>query len=169
LLDRSSYNNYALKYLLNKAAKEKFDYVAVIPTNYVSRGGGSGKALGTIENYGFANGGKTPTGKSLAVIPAEMKKQAKLFDTKSGKIKFSLSDPNKPYKKVSTKDVDMGGKTYKIKYHEDAQEFQQPDTRFIGKFDLNLYGEAYGVKVSPLMLQTQKLYKKEGGLVQYGG
>ena len=169
LLDRSSYNNYAVKYLLNKAAKEKFDYVAVIPTNYMSRGGGSGKALGTIENYGFANGGKTPTGKSLAVIPSEMKKQAQLFDTTAGKIKFSLSDPNKPYKKVSTKDVDMGGKTYKIKYHEDAQQSQQSGMRFIGKYDLNLYGEAYGVKVSPLMLQTQKLYKKEGGLVQYGG
>ena len=169
LLDRTSYNNYAIKYLLNKAAKEKFDYVAVIPTNYMSRGGGSGKALGTIENYGFANGGKTPKGKSLAVIPAEMKKQAQLFDTKAGKIKFSLSDPNKPYKKVSTKDVEMGDNTYKIKYHEEAQEVQQPGMRFIGKFDLNLYGEAYGVKVSPLMLQTQKLYKKEGGLVQYGG
>ena len=169
LLDRTSYNNYAIKYLLNKAAKEKFDYVAVIPTNYMTRGSGSGKALGTIENYGFANGGKTAKGKSLAVIPSEMKKQAQLFDTKAGKIKFSLSDPNKPYKEVSTRDVDMGGKTYKIKYHEDAQEIQQPGYRFIGKFDLNLYGEAYGVKVSPLMLQTQKLYKKEGGLVQYGG
>jgi hypothetical protein len=134
----------------------------------MSRGGGSGKALGTIENYGFANGGKTPKGKSLAVIPAEMKKQAQLFDTKAGKIKFSLSDPNKPYKKVSTKNVEIGDNTYKIKYHEDAQEVQQTGMRFIGKFDLNLYGEAYGVKVSPLMLQTQKLYKKEGGLVQYG-
>ena len=41
------------------------------------------------------------------------------------------------------------------------EAIQQPDTRFIGKFDLNLYGEAYGVKVSPLMLQTQKLYKKK--------
>ena len=166
LLDRSSYNNYAIKYLLNKAAKEKFDYVAVIPANYMSRGSGK---LGSIENYGFAGGGKSPKGKSLAVIPAEMKKQAQLFDTTAGKIKFSLSDPNKPYKDIAFRDVEIGGNTYKIKYHKDAQEIQQPDTRFIGKFDLNLYGEAYGVKVSPLMLQTQKLYKKEGGLVQYGG
>ena len=169
LLDRTSYNNYAIKYLLNKAAREKFDYVAVIPTNYMSRGAGGGKALGTIENYGFANGGKTIKGKSLAVIPAEMKKQAQLFDTKAGKIKFSLSDPNKPYKDVKFKNVTMGEKEYKIKYHADAFEVQQANTRFIGKYDLNLYGEAYGVKVSPLMLQTQKLYKKEGGLVQYGG
>ena len=168
LLDRSSYNNYAIKFLLNKAAKEKFDYVAVIPSNYMSRGGGSGKALGTIENYGFANGGKTPTGKSLAVIPAEMKKQAQLFDTTAGKIKFSLSDPNKPYKEIKFKDVEIGDKSYKIKYHEDAYVSGQPGLRFIGKDDLNLYGEAYGVKVSPLMLQTQKLYKKEGGLVQHG-
>ena len=166
LLDRSSYNNYAIKFLLNKAAKEKFDYVAVIPANYMTRGSAK---LGQIENYGFAGGGKSPKGKSLAVIPAEMKKQAQLFDTTAGKIKFSLSDPNKPYKNIAFRDVEIGDNTYKIKYHSDAQAIQQPDTRFIGKFDLNLYGEAYGVKVSPLMLQTQKLYKKEGGLVQYGG
>ena len=166
LLDRSSYNNYAIKFLLNKAAKEKFDYVGVIPANYMTRGS---PKLGQIENYGFAGGGKSPKGKSLAVIPAEMKKQAQLFDTTAGKIKFSLSDPNKPYKKIAFRNVEIGDNTYKIKYHSDAQAIQQPDTRFIGKFDLNLYGEAYGVKVSPLMLQTQKLYKKEGGLVQYGG
>ena len=168
LIDRSSYNNYAIKFLLNKAAREKFDYVAVIPTNYMRRGMDTDKIAGTIESYGFANGGKTVKGKSLAVIPNEMKKQAQLFDTKAGKIKFSLSDPNKPYKKIEFRDVDLGDKTYKIKYHSDASEVQQPGMRFIGKFDLNLYGEAYGVKVSPLMLQTQKLYKKEGGLVQYG-
>jgi len=168
LIDRSSYNNYAIKFLLNKAAREKFDYVAVIPTNYMRRGMDTDKIAGTIESYGFANGGKTVKGKSLAVIPNEMKKQAQLFDTKAGKIKFSLSDPNKPYKRIEFRDVDLGDKTYKIKYHSDASEVQQPGMRFIGKYDLNLYGEAYGVKVSPLMLQTQKLYKKEGGLVQYG-
>jgi hypothetical protein len=169
LLDRSSYNNYAIKFLLNKAAKEKFDYVAVIPTNYMRRGIDRDKIKGTIENYGFASGANSEKGKSLAVIPAEMKKQAQLFDTTSGKIKFSLSDPNKPYKDVGLKDVELGDKTYKIKFHKDASATQQPGFRFIGKYDLNLYGDAYGVKVSPLMQQTQKLYKKEGGLVHYGG
>ena len=167
LLDRSSYNNYAIKYMLNKAAREKADYVAVVPANYIQRGADSSKFKGTIENYGFASGAKTPKGKSLASLPNEMKKQASLFNTTAGKIKFSLSDPNKPYKKVDFKNVELD-KNYKIKYHEDASAVQQPGYRFIGKYDLNLYGDAYGVKVSPLMLQTQKLYKKEGGLVQYG-
>lgn len=169
LLDRSSYNNYAIKLLLNKAAKEKFDYVSVIPANYMQRGANStDRFIGTIESYGFANGAKTPKGKSLAVIPAEMKKQAKLFDTTAGKIKFSLSDPQKPYKTVKTREVELGDQKYKIKYHEEARDVQQTGSRYIGRYDLNLYGDAYGVKVSPLMLQTQKLYKKEGGLVQYG-
>ena len=167
MLDRSSYNNYALKLLLNKAAREKADYVAVIPANYMKRGADTDKFLGTIDNYGFASGAKSLKGKSLASLPSEMKKQASLFDTTAGKIKFSLSDPNKPYKKIDFREVELD-KKYKIKYHRDSSSVQMPGYRFIGKYDLNLYGEAYGVKVSPLMLQTQKLYKKEGGLVQYG-
>ena len=123
---------------------------------------GYDKIAGTIESYGFANGGKTIKGKSLAVIPNEMKKQAQLqYLTQAGKIKFSLSDPNKPYKKIEFRDVDLGDKTYKIKYHSGTYlKGQQPGMRFIGKFDLNLYGEAYGGGISVYYKPKNYIKKK---------
>jgi len=169
-LDRSSYASYAIKYLTNKAAKEGVDYVAVVPANYMQRGMDAQKVKGYLQFYGYPNGGKSPVGKGLAVIPDEMRKQARLFDTKSGMIKFSLSDPSKPFKSIKRQTVDVpGDKKYEIKVHKEAEKkFDDITSEGVKEMypdNLSLYGDAYGVKVSKLMEQTQKLYKKDGGFI----
>ena len=142
--------------------------MAVVPVNYMQRGMNKSNFKAYTEYYGFPKGTKSQRSKSLAVIPEEMKKQARMFNTSAGPIKFSLSDPTKPYKRVNSRDVNVGDQNFKVRYHEEAMKNQDTGLRFLDKDNISLYGEAYGVKVSPLMLQTQKLYKKEGGLVENG-
>jgi len=167
LLDADAYGDYSLKFLMNKAAKENFDYVAVMPFNKLHFK--QGYKAGNERFYGYASG-KGIGNKGQAVMPQLMKKAARFQDSKAGTIKLSLSDPNKPYKIV---DVDTfkypdgvnKGKTIKSSRHTDAFEEAAPDTRLIESNNPNLYFDAFAIEVKPNMAYTQKLYKAQGGLV----
>ena len=101
-----------------------------------------------------------------------MKKTANFQDSKAGPIKLSLSDPGKPYKDIATDTFNykrghpLSGKEYKSVYHKAAYEKQvEKGLRSITPDNPNLYFDAFAVEVKPGMAYTQKLYKREGGLV----
>jgi len=166
LLDRSSQARAAMSYLSNIAAKEGVDYIAIAPTNLMTRGMGKGKTKAYQEFYGYPRGNKTPGSKSLAVIPDLMKKMGKEFDTKAGVIKVSKSDPTKPYKSLDEYSVPVeGDQAYQQIAHKEAVAKQTPGYEYIPDNDLRLYTDVFSVKVSPNMLKPQKLYKKEGGFI----
>ena len=169
MLDSDAYGDYALKYLLNKAAKENVDYVAVMPFDKLHWR--QGYKAGNERFYGYASG-KGINKKGKSVMADLMKKTATFQDSKAGPIKLSLSDPSKPYKRIATDSFEypqkhpLGGKKIKSVYHEEAFE-QQVDKglRSITPDNPNLYFDAFAVEVKPGMAYTQKLYKREGGLV----
>ena len=167
LLDADAYGDYSLKFLMNKAAKEKFDYVAVMPFNKLHFK--QGYKAGNERFYGYPSG-KGIGNKGQAVMPQLMKKAARFQDSKTGTIKLSLSDPKKPYKIVDTDtfkypDGVNKGKTIKSPTHTDAFEEAAPNTRLIEESNPNLYFDAFAIEVKPNMTYTQKLYKAQGGLV----
>jgi hypothetical protein len=172
LLDRASQAKASLAYLTNLAAREGVDYVAIAPVNLMMRGisrkGPRNKpnTKAYQEAYGYFRGNKTPGSKSPAVIPALMKKIGKDFDTKAGTIKISKSDPTKPYKRVETDELDiMDGNTYKVETHASASSNPTGGSTLIPDNDLRLYTDVFSVKVSPNMVNPQKIYKKEGGFI----
>ena len=166
LLDADAYGDYALKFLMNKAAKEKFDYVAVMPFNKLHFR--QGYKAGNERFYGYANG-KGIDKKGQAVMPQLMKKAAKFNDSKAGTVKLSLSDPKKPYKEVMkdnfTYPEAKGGKKIISEYHETASNAPMKGYKLIPENDPRLYFDAFAIEVKPNMAYTQKLYKSEGGLV----
>ena len=111
-----------------------------------------------------------------------MRKLGNLYGSKAGPIKISLSDPKLPYKKVE-KDTfkyvsaNVGGKkpisdnhpfkdkTIQSIYHEDAVKNPKKGYKLILENDPRLYFDAFSIKVTPLMRQTQKTYRSKGGLV----
>ena len=167
LLDRASQAKAALSYITNLAAKEGVDYVAIAPVNLIKRASDKEKVRAYQEAYGYFRGNKTPGAKSPAVIPSLMKKIAKDFDTKAGPIKISRSDPSKPYKRINKRTLDIGdGNKYKVDEHMDASNLKDESfDAFIPDNDLRLYTDVFSVKVSPNMINPQKLYKKEGGFI----
>ena len=166
LLDRSSYASAAIKFLTNKAAKEGVDYVAIAPTNLLKRGMDAEKVSAYQQFYGYSTGRKTPGSKSFAVIPDVMKKIAKEFDTQAGPIKVAKSDPTKPYKQVSKKNVNVpGDRKYTVEEHSDVSNRAKEGFEFIPDNDLRLYTDVFSVKVSPNMVNPQKIYRKEGGFI----
>ena len=171
LLDRSSQAKVALSYLSNLAAKEGVDYIAVAPVNIMMRGiGKSSRGIPNTkayqEAYGYFRGNKTPGSKSPAVIPSLMKKMAKDFDTQAGPIKVSKSDPTKPYKRIAEEKIDiLDGNEYKVQSHTDVSSKKRPNYELIPDNDLRLYTDVFSVKVSPNMINPQKIYKKEGGFI----
>jgi hypothetical protein len=177
LLDRSSQAKVSLSYLSNLAAKEGVDYIAIAPVNLIKRGieqVSYGRRPGSNvksyqEAYGYFRGNKTPGSKSPAVIPSLMKKLAKDFDTKAGVIKVSRSDPTKPYKRIDTDNLDIyDGNEYKVINHQDATSQKLMGYDYIPDNDLRLYTDVFSVKVSPNMVNQQKIYKKEGGFISKG-
>jgi len=106
-----------------------------------------------------------------------MKKAARLYDSKAGPTKISLSDPSKPYKSIVTEEFQyptshkLSGKKIKNTYHESAQTSKLRESIGSGDFvnidssNPNLYFDAYAIKVNPIMRGTQKTYKALGGLV----
>ena len=169
LLDSDAYGDYALKYLLNKAAKENVSYVAVMPFNKLHFR--QGYKAGNERFYGYASG-KGINNKGRSVMADLMKKTANFQDSKAGPIKLSLSDPSKPYKEIATdtfkypKTHPLSGKEIKSVYHEGAFAQQvEKGLRSITPDNPNLYFDAFAVEVKPGMAYTQKLYKREGGLV----
>jgi len=166
LLDADAYGDYALKFLMNKAAKEKVDFVAVMPFNKLHFR--QGYKAGNERFYGYANG-KGIDKKGQAVMPQLMKKAAKFNDSKAGTIKLSLSDPKKPYKEVMkdnfTYPEAKGGKKIISEYHETASNGPMKGYKLIQENDPRLYFDAFAIEVKPNMAYTQKLYKSQGGLV----
>jgi len=170
MVESDSYGDHAVKYLLQKAARENVDYVAVAPFDKLSFR--QGYKAGNERFYGYANG-KGIGKKGKAIIPDVMNKIARFYNTKAGSTKISLSDPSKPYKKVETNTFNYPGKgasnkgvkSIKSKYHSDARTDNMDGYKFIDANDPNLYFDAFAIKVSPLMRNTQKTYKSKGGLV----
>jgi hypothetical protein len=168
MVEADSYGDHALKYLLQRAARENVDYVAVAPFDKLSFR--QGYKAGNERFYGYANG-KGIGKKGKAVMPDVMSKVARFYNTKAGPTKISLSDPSKPYKKVSNdtfkypKDHPLKGKEIKSSYHSEVSDAAGSGYKNIPASDPRLYFDAFAIKVNPLMRGTQKTYKKLGGLV----
>ena len=181
LLEADSYGDHALKYLLQRAARENVDYVAVAPFDKLSFR--QGYKAGNERFYGYASG-KGVNKSGSAVMPNLMKKAARLYNSSAGPTKISLSDPAKPYKKVSYNDFKypdthkLKGKKIRNPYHTDAisekdaqnhlgviEESTKKEFTFIDASNPNLYFDAFAIKVNPLMRGTQKTYKSIGGLI----
>jgi hypothetical protein len=90
LVESDAYGDHAVKYLLQKAARENVDYVAVAPFDKLSFR--QGFKEGNERFYGYANG-KGIGKKGKAVLPDVMSKVARFYNTKAGPTKISLSDP----------------------------------------------------------------------------
>jgi hypothetical protein len=168
MVEADSYGDHALKYLMQKAARENVDYVAVAPFDKVSFR--QGYKAGNERFYGYANG-KGIGKKGKAVLPDVMGKNARFYGSTAGPTKISLSDPTKPYKSVSSdtfkypKDHPLKGKEIKSTYHSSSGMNPEKGTKNIPEGDPRLYFDAYAIKVVPLMRNTQKTYKSKGGLV----
>ena len=168
MVEADSYGDHAIKYLMQKAARENVDYVAVAPFDKVSFR--QGYKAGNERFYGYANG-KGIGKKGKAVIPDVMARNARFYGSKAGPTKISLSDPTKPYKSVSSDtfkyptDHPLKGKEIKSTYHDSAGMNPEKGTKNIPEGDPRLYFDAFAIKVNPLMRNTQKTYKSKGGLV----
>ena len=168
MVESDAYADHAIKYLSQKAARENVDYIAVAPFDKLSFR--QGYKEGNERFYGYANG-KGIGKKGKAIVPDVMSRLARFFDTKAGPTKISYSDPSKPYKKISTNKFkypdkgDKKGREINSIYHEDASAVQQVGYKFIEPNDPRLYFDAFAIKVTPMMRQTQKTYKSQGGLV----
>ena len=168
MVESDSYGDHAIKYLMQKAARENVDYVAVAPFDKVSFR--QGYKAGNERFYGYSNG-KGIGKKGKAVLPDVMSKNARFYGSKAGPTKISLSDPTKPYKNVSTdnfkypSDHPLKGKEIKSTYHSNSGMNPEKGTKNIPEGDPRLYFDAYAIKVVPLMRNTQKTYKSKGGLV----
>ena len=171
MVEADSYGDHAVKYLLQKAARENVDYVAVAPFDKVSFR--QGYKAGNERFYGYANG-KGIGKKGKAVVPDVMSRIARFYNSKAGPTKISLSDPSQPYKRVSTDtfkyptDHPLKGKQIKSTYHESSvatKPSRDSGFKLIPDNDPRLYFDAFAIKVNPLMRNTQKTYKSKGGLV----
>ncbi len=168
MVESDSYGDHAIKYLMQKAARENVDYVAVAPFDKVSFR--QGYKAGNERFYGYANG-KGIGKKGKAVIPDVMSKNARFYGSKAGPTKISLSDPTRPYKTIGNdtfkypKEHPLKGKEIKSQYHSSTGQNPAKGTKNIPEGDPRLYFDAYAIKVVPLMRNTQKTYKSKGGLV----
>ena len=168
MVEADQYGDHALKYLMNKAARENVDYVAVAPFDKLSFR--QGYKAGNERFYGYANG-KGINKSGTAVMPNNMKRAARFYGSKAGPIKISLSDPSKPYKSISRdtfkypKDHKLSGKTIKSNYHDESRKDPFSGSKQITAMNPNLYFDGFAIKVNSLMRGTQKTYKATGGLV----
>jgi len=168
MVEADQYGDHALKYLMNKAAKENVDFVAVAPFDKLSFR--QGYKAGNERFYGYASG-KGIDKKGAAVMPDLMKKAARFYGSKAESVKLSLSDPKKIYKKIETNKFEypekhkLSRKKITSKYHSDASETPMSGYKEMQPSDPSLYFDAFAIKVNPLMKYTQKTYKASGGLV----
>jgi hypothetical protein len=102
MVEADSYGDHAVKYLMQKAARENVDYIAVAPFDKVSFR--QGYKAGNERFYGYANG-KGIGKKGKAVLPDVMSKNARFYGSQAGPTKISLSDPTKPYKKIGSDEL----------------------------------------------------------------
>jgi len=182
MVDAADYSDHALKYLLQLAAREGADYVAVLPFDMLNYKASVEGFAGNERAYGYASG-KGINKKGKAIIPELMKKTARFFGSSAGPIKISRSNPKKPYKKIDEetyvykeghllgpkgKEGERGfvpGKSFTRIAHTDASENPKKGYKLITEDNPNLYFDAFAIKVNNLMRGTQKTYKSKGGLV----
>ena len=182
MVDAADYSDHALKYLLQLAAREGADYVAVLPFDMLNYKASVDGFAGNERAYGYASG-KGINKKGKAIIPELMKKTARFFNSTAGPIKISRSNPKKPYKKISEekytykeghllgpqgKEGEPGfipGKSFTRIAHTDAVKNPRKGYKLITEDNPNLYFDAFAIKVNNLMRGTQKTYKSKGGLV----
>ena len=131
----------------------------------------------------------TPTNPKLtAVLPERMIKLAKQYNSEARTIMISKSDPTKPWKVVQSTSAGPESNARKLGFRKPVDEHvmafeteaeakafikeaERINTRAfkILKLEANdprLYSEAFGLKITPDMLEKPfKLYKKTGGLV----
>ena len=168
MVEADSYGDHAVKYLMQKAARENVDYIAVAPFDKVSFR--QGYKAGNERFYGYANG-KGIGKKGKAVLPDVMGKNARFYGSSAGPTKISLSDPTKRYKKIGSDSFKypdehpLKGKQFRSDYHSEAVDSPLKGFKNIPEGDPRLYFDAYAIKVVPLMRNTQKTYKSKGGLV----
>ena len=170
MVDADQYSDHALKYLMRLATREGADYVAVLPFDMLNYKASVDGFAGNEKVYGYADGrGINKKGKAL--IPELMKKAARFYNSKAGTIKLSRSDPKLPYKKIDTEEYTykkghaLQGSKFKRISHSDARADNMDKYTYMESSDPRLYFNAFAIKVNPLMRNTQKTYKKEGGLV----
>ena len=170
MVDADQYSDHALKYLMRLAAREGADYVAVLPFDMLNYKASSSGWAGNEKVYGYASG-KGINKKGKALIPELMKKAARFYNSKAGPIKLSRSDPKLPYKRIEKETYTyktghaMEGKKFERISHSDARADNMDGYTFMESSDPRLYFDAFAIKVNPLMRNTQKTYKSEGGLV----
>jgi hypothetical protein len=97
-----NYADLALKTTIKAAGDDGAQWVSVIPVNMISRGNGAVK--GNQQFYGYATG-KGFQKKGEAILPELMRKLSKQYKTEAKTIQVTLSDPKRPYKIVSTRDI----------------------------------------------------------------
>ena len=166
MVEADAYGDHALKYLVQKAAREGVDYVAVAPFNKLSFR--QGYKAGNERFYGYPDG-KGIGKKGKAVMPDLMRKLANFYNTSAGQTKLTLSDPKLPYKLIEKETFKYPDKV-KLKdivsqFHADAVKDPKKGYRLILENDPRLYFDAFAIKVTPAMRLTQKTYKSKGGLV----
>ena len=84
MVEADQYGDHAIKYLIQKAARENVDYVAVAPFDKLSFRQGYKK--GNERFYGYASG-KGINKSGNAVLPSLMKRAARLYGSQAGPIK----------------------------------------------------------------------------------
>jgi len=67
----------------------------------------------------------------------------------------------KMYKEV----VVPGDRKYTVEEHRAVSSKASSDLEYIPDNDLRLYTDVFSVKVTPNMVNPQKIYKKEGGFI----
>ena len=119
--------------------------------------------------------------KMMAVLPERMKKLANQYDSIAMTIKLAKSDPTKPFKIIKKFPFGPDSAAKILKYTKAPSEHTMAfntlaeaqaygaGSKSIIRMEANdprLYYEAFGLKITPQMLQQPfKLYKSKGGLV----
>jgi len=122
--------------------------------------------------------------KMMAVLPERMKKLANQYDSIAQTIKVAKSDPNKPFKLITKHSFSSESPAKILQYTKAPSEHKmafntlaeaeayagyEGKGKLIVQMEANdprLYYEAFGLKITPQMLQQPfKLYKSKGGLV----
>ena len=185
---------HAMRHLIQKAAKNDVDFIAINPAEAVSLAKRSDKAVGSVKFYGNAEGKMGYKGYNLpgqnekadAVLPKVLIDLAKQYNTVAKTIQVAKSDPTKPYKVVgkTTRDSGdeypkFGDESFPNLQDEHLAAFKtKSEAQFaydrlegatniykISADDPKNYYNVFGLKVTPEMKKKPfKLYRSKGGL-----
>lgn len=110
-----------------------------------------------------------------ATIPSAMRKLGKIHGLNVGKIKVSLSDPDKPYKVLGQRKTLLNpdtGDTYGFREHQAAFKTMDEvpinlrrNVEYMPKGSEDLYYEVYSIEVKPELANIPMTTYKKGGLV----